>query len=247
MFCQFDHYVLAPGNGTLSCYLLGQIFIYEYTVQFLQTYWCSIDVFQTFSVDKGFFPCFLLTNRTIVVFEEFLIFLFDDKLQYLYLIHLHQSYLKLQLLSPQVCDHQHHQESQWFQGYYFDQIVLMNCCFLPVRLLFFSRLLILLYSLWFSTCKSLIITSFKFSISLSKLSKRNNNLLSRLIIIRMFQGYYFHLKLISFAWYCNCVMSFCKYYILSHFVNTIKSYFVQGSYFVLLCSILKPSIIFSNT
>ena len=34
---------------------LGQIFIYEDAVRFLQTYWCSIDVFQTFSIDKGSF------------------------------------------------------------------------------------------------------------------------------------------------------------------------------------------------
>ena len=68
---------LVPGNGTPSCYLLGSNFcLLKYTVQFLQTYWCSIDVFQAFSIDNGaFFACFLLINRTIVsFFEEFFYF-----------------------------------------------------------------------------------------------------------------------------------------------------------------------------
>ena len=47
---------------------------------------------------------------------------------------------------------------------------------------FFWRLFILLRGLWFTTCKSFIITFFKFSISLSRLSKRNNDLLSRFMI-----------------------------------------------------------------
>ena len=49
----------------------GQIFIDEYNVRFLQSYCCSIDIFQIFHIDKGFFAYFLFPNRMIVVFEKF--------------------------------------------------------------------------------------------------------------------------------------------------------------------------------
>ena len=163
--------MLVPGNGTLSCYLLGQIFIYEYTVRFLQTYWCSIDIFQTFYINKGFFVCFLLKNRTSRFWEVFFIFLFDGKLQYLYLIHLHQSYLKFQLLSPQASDPQHHLESQWLQGYSYDHIgITKELLFFFQWDYIFFKVIYFITCLWFSTCKSFIITSFKFSISLFKMS-----------------------------------------------------------------------------
>ena len=72
MFCQLDHYALIPGNGTLSCYLLGSSFylwIYgEISPDLLMFYRC----FSNFFYWQGLFlPCFLLTSRTIVVFEEF--------------------------------------------------------------------------------------------------------------------------------------------------------------------------------
>ena len=63
-------------NYLVICW--GQILIFEYTVWLLQVYWCSIDIFQTFSIDKGFFVCFLLTNCIIVVFEKF----FDFPIQW---------------------------------------------------------------------------------------------------------------------------------------------------------------------
>ena len=50
------------------------------------------------------------------------------------------------------------------------------------EIIFFQGYLFYGRSLWFSTCKSFIIKSFKFSICLSKLSKRDNNLLLKLMI-----------------------------------------------------------------
>ena len=71
MFLQFNHYVLVPGNGKLSCYLFGSNFhlwrCCAISPDLLMFYRC----FSNFFYWQGlFFACFLLTSRTIVVFEE---------------------------------------------------------------------------------------------------------------------------------------------------------------------------------
>ena len=79
MFCQFDHCVIVPGIGTLCCYLLGSNFhLWIYCTicpDLLMTYRGLIDVFQTFSIDKGFFCMLSITDHKISVFEEFFDFL----------------------------------------------------------------------------------------------------------------------------------------------------------------------------
>ena len=95
--------------------------------------------------------------------------MYDGKLHYIDVIHLHQSYVKLQIISLQSSDPQYHLESQSF------------ALFSSSEITFFSMLSILLCYLCFSTCKS-ISKSFEISISLSKLSKPDINLLLRLMI-----------------------------------------------------------------
>ena len=98
-----------------------------------------------------FFKLFLLTRAFFCVFS--INKSYDCRFWGVFwfsLIHLHQSYLKSQLLSPQSSDYQHHLESQWFQGFSFDHIASRNCCFLPVRLLFFKVVYFIAQSLVFN-------------------------------------------------------------------------------------------------
>ena len=73
--------------------------------------------FKPFLLTKTFLPVFYQQIVRLSFLRSFLIFLFAGMLPYLYLMHLHQSYLKFELLSPQGSDPQHYLESQWFQGY----------------------------------------------------------------------------------------------------------------------------------
>ena len=116
----------------------GQIFMYEYTVQFLQTYWSSIEIFKTFSFDKDFFACFLSANRTIVVFEKF----FDFHFRWHASISLLDAFTYI--LSKIWITFSSRFRSSTLSGItvvsrlFFDNIALRNYCFLPVRLLLFE-------------------------------------------------------------------------------------------------------------
>ena len=80
--------------NTILLFIGDQIFIDQYTEQFLQSYCCSIDFSQIFHIDNGFFYTFYSQIVRLSFLRSFLIYLFDGKLQYLlYLIHLHQSQL----------------------------------------------------------------------------------------------------------------------------------------------------------
>ena len=88
---------------------------------------------------RAFLRVFYQQIVRLLFLRRFLTSLFDCKVRYLYLIHLFKSCLKFQLLSPQLLpDLQHYLEFQWSQGYSFDHIALRNCCFIPVKLLFFQ-------------------------------------------------------------------------------------------------------------
>ena len=86
--------------NAILLFIGDQIFIDEYNVRFLQSYYCSIDFPQIFHIDKGFFAYFLFPNRTIVVFEKF----FDLPIRWQASISLLDTFTsissKFQLLSP---------------------------------------------------------------------------------------------------------------------------------------------------
>ena len=71
MFCQVDNYVLVPGNAVLSCYLLGSNFLFMNILCDFSRPTDDLSIFfKSFLLTRAFFACFLLTNRTIVVFEK---------------------------------------------------------------------------------------------------------------------------------------------------------------------------------
>ena len=170
----------------MECYLVicwGQIVIYKYIVQFLQTYWFSMDIFKPFLLKKGFFAGFLLANSTIAVFETF--FNFPIWLQAS--ISLLDTFTSI-ISKISITFSSTNSWSSTLTGIpVISRLFLRPYCseellFYSREATFFSRLFMLLQSLWFLTFQNLIITYFKFSISLSKLSKRKSNVLSRLMI-----------------------------------------------------------------